>query len=63
MNTIEAATWRPAITTGTEGQGEHSPPHSPHVAVPHRGEPGDQRVLLHRARARIRRHLEQEAVW
>lgn len=24
---------------------------------------GNQRVLLHRARARIRRHLEQEAVW
>jgi DNA-directed RNA polymerase specialized sigma24 family protein len=24
---------------------------------------GSQRVLLHRARARIRRHLEQEAVW
>jgi RNA polymerase sigma-70 factor (ECF subfamily) len=24
---------------------------------------GNQRVLLHRARARIRQHLEQEAVW
>jgi RNA polymerase sigma-70 factor (ECF subfamily) len=24
---------------------------------------GNQRVLLHRARARIRRHLEQEAMW
>jgi RNA polymerase sigma-70 factor (ECF subfamily) len=24
---------------------------------------GNQRVLLHRARARIRRQLEQEAVW
>jgi RNA polymerase sigma-70 factor, ECF subfamily len=24
---------------------------------------GNQRVLLHRARARIRRHPEQEAVW
>ena len=24
---------------------------------------GNQRVLLHRARARIRRRLEQEAVW
>ena len=24
---------------------------------------GNQRVLLHRARSRIRRHLEQEAVW
>jgi RNA polymerase sigma-70 factor (ECF subfamily) len=24
---------------------------------------GNQRELLHRARARIRRHLEQEAVW
>jgi DNA-directed RNA polymerase specialized sigma24 family protein len=24
---------------------------------------GNQRVLLHRARARIRRHIEQEAVW
>jgi RNA polymerase sigma-70 factor (ECF subfamily) len=29
MNTIEAATRRPAIMTGTEGQGEHSPPHGP----------------------------------
>jgi RNA polymerase sigma-70 factor (ECF subfamily) len=24
---------------------------------------GNQRVLLHRARARLRRHLEQEAMW
>jgi RNA polymerase sigma-70 factor (ECF subfamily) len=24
---------------------------------------GNQRVLLHRARTRIRQHLEQEAVW